>query len=75
MGIFERSILTLLLKTKLRNKHSLGLLVLDHVDELRLHELPVEVGDRVLKRILEALAALALVAAGLETSTQDGNAL
>ena len=54
---------------------SLGLLVVDHVDELRLRELPVEVGDGVLERVLVALPALPLVAAGVEATTQDGHAL
>ena len=58
-----------------RKTISLCLLVLDHVDELRLHELTVKVGDGVLERVLEALAALAFVPASLEAATQDGDAL
>ncbi len=52
-----------------------GLTVLDHVDELGLQELPVEVGDGVLKGVLVALLAFALVPASLETSTQNGYAV
>ena len=51
------------------------LAVLDHVDELGLQQLPVEVGDGVLEGVLVALLAFALVAASLETSTQDGDAV
>ncbi len=49
--------------------------VLDHVDKLGLQQLPVEVGDGVLEGVLVALLAFALVAASLETSAQDGDAV
>lgn len=51
------------------------LLVLDDILELGLHQLPVEVGDLIVERILEALQAFALVAAGLEATAKDGHAL
>jgi hypothetical protein len=56
-------------------KHLLGLFVLDHVDELRFHQLTVEVGDGVLEGVFVALTALALVTAGLEAAAQNGHAL
>ena len=50
-------------------------LIPHHVDELRLHELSVKVGDGILEGVLEALSALALVTSGLEATSEDGNAL
>lgn len=51
------------------------LAVVDNVLELGLHQLPVVVRNQVLERVLEALFALALVAATLEATAQNGNAL
>lgn len=42
--------------------------VLDQANELSLNQLPIEVGDRILERVLVSLVALALVTASLEAS-------
>ena len=51
-----------------------GVLIADHVLVLRLHDLSVVVGDVVVEGVLEALAAHALVAAGVEAPSENGHA-
>lgn len=52
-----------------------ALLVVDNVEELGLDQLPVEVGDRILVRVLVTLQALAFVTTEFVLATLDRNAL
>ena len=49
--------------------------ILDHAQKLCLDELSIEIGYGIFKRIFVALLALALVAAGFESTSQNWNTL